>query len=94
MAKLNTVLDEVLQETRLIQDEARTARDQMLSARKEAEAAEGRVHELEQKLEHMSELVREDQLTGSLNRRGLEDAYERESARSDRRKHPPVRCSA
>ena len=36
----------------------------------------------------MSELVREDQLTGSLNRRGLEDVFEREIARSDRRKSP------
>ena len=36
----------------------------------------------------MSELVREDQLTGSLNRRGLDDVYEREAARADRRGTP------
>ena len=36
----------------------------------------------------MSELVREDQLTGSLNRRGLDDVFERETARSDRRGTP------
>ena len=36
----------------------------------------------------MSELVREDQLTGSLNRRGLDDVFERETARADRRGTP------
>jgi diguanylate cyclase len=36
----------------------------------------------------MSELVREDQLTGSLNRRGLDDVFEREMARADRRGTP------
>jgi diguanylate cyclase len=36
----------------------------------------------------MSELVREDQLTGSLNRRGLDDVFEREVARSERRNSP------
>lgn len=88
IGELSNVMDEVLRETRQIQDEARDTRDQMLAARKEAEEAEGRVHELEKKLEQMSEQVREDQLTGSLNRRGLEDAYEREAARADRRAMP------
>ena len=36
----------------------------------------------------MSELVREDQLTGSLNRRGLDDVLDREIARADRRASP------
>ncbi len=85
---LSDVLEEVLIETRKIQEEARLSRNQIIATRKEAEAAEGRIHELESKLEHLSELIREDQLTGSLNRRGLDDAYEREAARADRRKAP------
>lgn len=85
---LSHVMEEVLRETTLIQNEARGSRDQMLTARKEAMEAEGRVHDLEKKLEHMSELVREDQLTGSLNRRGLDDVFEREAARADRRSSP------
>lgn len=32
--------------------------------------------------------MREDQLTGSLNRRGLDDVFERETARADRRGTP------
>ncbi|MBQ5946371.1 diguanylate cyclase [Massilia sp. ST3] len=86
--ELNDVLEEVLRETRSAQDEALAARDRMVAAHREAQAAEQRIRELEAELQHMSELVREDQLTGSLNRRGLDDVFERESARADRRNTP------
>ena len=85
---LNRILDDVLRETRAIQTEALQARDRMVLARQEVQEAEQRIHSLEAKLQHMSELVREDQLTGSLNRRGLDDVFERETARSDRRGTP------
>ncbi|MYN44263.1 diguanylate cyclase [Pseudoduganella sp. FT93W] len=88
IAELNTILDEVLRETRLVQSEALKARDKMVLARQEVQDAEQRIHQLEAKLQHLSELVREDQLTGSLNRRGLDDVFERETARSDRRGTP------
>lgn len=83
--ELNYVLDDVLRETSIIQAEALTSRDQMMAARQEVLLAEARITELEAKLKLMSELVREDQLTGSLNRRGLDDVFEREAARADRR---------
>ena len=86
--ELKTVLDEVLRETRNAQDEALASRDRMLAAHQEVQDAELRIRELEAELQHMSELVREDQLTGSLNRRGLDDVFERESARADRRNSP------
>jgi diguanylate cyclase len=85
---LNEVLEEVLRETRSVQAEALASRDRMLAAHQEVQEAEARIRELEAKLQHMSELVREDQLTGSLNRRGLDDVFERETARSDRRGTP------
>jgi len=85
---LNTIMDELLRETRAIQTEALQSRDRMILARQEVQEAEQRIHELEAKLQHMSELVREDQLTGSLNRRGLDDVFDRESARADRRGTP------
>ena len=88
IAELNTILDEVLRETRLVQTEALKARDKMVLARQEVQDAENRIHTLEAKLQHLSELVREDQLTGSLNRRGLDDVFERETARADRRGTP------
>jgi diguanylate cyclase len=88
IAELSAVLEEVLSETRLIQAEALESRDRMVQARQEVQDAEQRIHALEAELQHMSELVREDQLTGSLNRRGLDDVFERETARSDRRGTP------
>jgi diguanylate cyclase len=86
--ELNHVLAELLRETRVVQDEALKSRDRMLQAHQEAQDAEGRIRELEAKLQQMSELAREDQLTGSLNRRGLDDVFERELARADRRGSP------
>ncbi|MEO7579336.1 MAG: GGDEF domain-containing protein, partial [Massilia sp.] len=86
--ELNAILDEVLRETRAVQAEALKSRDRMVLARQEVQEAEQKINALEAKLRHMSELVREDQLTGSLNRRGLDDVFERETARSDRRGTP------
>jgi diguanylate cyclase len=88
IAELNTILNDVMRETKLTQAEALRSRDQMIHARQEVQDAEARIQQLETKLEQMSELVREDQLTGSLNRRGLEDVFERELARSERRHSP------
>jgi diguanylate cyclase len=88
IGELNRILDDVMRETRITQTEALRSRDEMISARQEVQEAEVRIHVLESKLEQMSELVREDQLTGSLNRRGLDDVLERELARADRRQSP------
>ncbi len=88
IAEINEVLEEVVRETRNAQSEAMASRDRMVAAHQEVQDAEARIRELEGKLQHMSELVREDQLTGSLNRRGLDDVFERESARADRRGTP------
>lgn len=85
---LNKILGEVMHDTRNAQLEALRSRDEMLAARQQVQDAENRIQQLEAQLEEMSELVREDQLTGSLNRRGLDDVYEREVARADRRKAP------
>ncbi len=85
---LDKILDEVMHETRITQTEALRSRDEMIHASEAVQKTEDRIHELESKLEQMSELVREDQLTGSLNRRGLDDVFEREMARADRRDSP------
>ncbi len=88
VGKIGKILDEIMKETRIAQADAIRSRDAILEARKNVEEAEERIHDLETKLEQMSELVREDQLTGSLNRRGLEDVFERELARAERRNSP------
>ncbi len=88
IGELNKILEDVMRETRIAQTEALRSRDQMINARQEVQEAEARIHQLESKLEEMSELVREDQLTGSLNRRGLDDVFERELARTTRNSKP------
>jgi diguanylate cyclase len=85
ITEVENIIHEILSETQTIQFEASRSQQIMLAAQKEVKEAEIRIKELEDKLTQMSELVREDQLTGSLNRRGLDDVFEREADRADRR---------
>ena len=74
-----TILDEALSETRALH----TANEIAL-ARQQVVLAEQRIEHLKSELELVNQLVREDQLTGALNRRGLDDAMAREVARANR----------
>jgi diguanylate cyclase len=62
----------------------RRSRNDADNARRELELAQARICKLESQLQQMDELVRADQLTGILNRRGLNEAFEREFARAMR----------
>lgn len=88
ITELNRLLNEVMRETKLIQTSAQSSRDELIAARREVEAAQAKIRQLESDLAHVSEKVREDQLTGALNRRGLDDGFEREAARADRHGFP------
>ncbi|MES2037556.1 MAG: GGDEF domain-containing protein [Pseudomonadota bacterium] len=88
VAEVNDLIRNILNETKEVQSETLRSRDMIVAAQKEVSEAEARIKELENKLAHMSELVREDQLTGSLNRRGMDDVFEREADRADRRNTP------
>ena len=86
--QLNQILEELLVDTKGMQLDVLRSRDELIEARKQVEAAEQKIIKLEEELDEVSELVREDQLTGTLNRRGMDDAFEREIARADRVKSP------
>jgi diguanylate cyclase len=88
IGSLKTIVDELMSDTRSMQTDIQRYRDEMVGARRQAEQAELKVRQLEAELEQISEQVREDQLTGTLNRRGLDDAMEREIARSERKNLP------
>lgn len=88
LTELSHILKDVMQDTRIIQASAMRSHEELLLHKKEADAAEARIRELEQELEEVSELVREDQLTGALNRRGLDETIDRELKRSDRSRLP------
>ncbi len=84
ISELENVLGEVMRETRTIQINAQRSRDELRSTQQRIQESEVRIKELERELEVTSDLVRHDQLTGILNRRGLEDIFAKEAARSKR----------
>ena len=88
ITQLENVLAEVISATRIIQLNAQRSRDDLRTTRQKVEAAEQRINELQDELDKASTLVRHDQLTGVLNRRGLEEAFDNEFSRSQRRKSP------
>lgn len=77
------ILDQALGQTRALH----TA-DEVAIARRQVVTAEQRIEQLKSELELVNKLVREDQLTGALNRRGLDDAMVREAARAERNGTP------
>lgn len=82
--ELNRILENLLHDTRAAQTDTQRARDQLILERDAAQMAEARIRQLEGELAQMSALVREDPLTHSLNRRGLDEEFVREIARADR----------
>ncbi len=88
LTELSHLLDDIMQDTRIIQASALRSHDELVGTRKQVHEAEAKIKALEQELSQVSELVREDQLTGALNRRGLDEAFEREATRADRSQTP------
>lgn len=92
ITELENVIDEVMRETRSIQTNAQRSRDELRLTQEKVKASEERIRELEMELEKTSDLVRHDQLTGVLNRHGLEEMFDKELARALR--HDTVLCVA
>ena len=87
--QLNRILENLMSDTKGMQVDMQRSRDEMEETRKQVEASENKIKELEAELDKTTSLVQEDFLTGTLNRRGMEDAFEREFARSERT-HTPL----
>ena len=92
ISELETVLAEVMKETRAIQHNAQRSRDELRATQQRVQESEAKIRELELELVTTSDLVRHDQLTGVLNRRGLEEAFAKEIARANR--HETLLCAA
>lgn len=88
LSDVSQLLDDILRETRVVQTRARQSHDELVSTRRQADEAEQRVRQLERELARVSEKMHEDQLTGALNRRGMDEALNREISRSDRQATP------
>jgi diguanylate cyclase len=81
---LRDVLDDLMVDIRKMQVDATRSRDEVLGVSQQAERAREKVAELEAELARVSAALREDALTGALNRRGLDEAVEREVSRAQR----------
>ncbi len=89
ISALENVLQDVMSEMRAIQYNARHSHDELRTAQQKIDEANRHISELQQELDRTSALVRHDQTTGVLNRRGLEEIFVKEAARS-RRRHAPL----
>jgi len=82
--ELAEVVAHLLASTEAAREAARRSAQELAELREQVSAAGQRVVVLERELQETSELVRMDPLTGALNRKGLDEALEREIARMQR----------
>lgn len=92
IGELTDVLDELMRETRTIQLSALRSKDELTEMRQRVSEAEKEVERLQSELEEASGMVRMDALTGALNRKGMDEAVEKELARTQR--HGTKLCMA
>lgn len=88
LSELGDVMQGLSADVASLRDALGKSHAELVAARGQAEEAQARVHQLERELAQVSNLLREDQLTGALNRRGMEEALARELARSQRMEAP------
>ncbi|MDR5172003.1 diguanylate cyclase [Methylobacillus flagellatus] len=84
IVELNALIDRMLEDTRSISFNIRQSREILTETQQRVVESERLVQELTAKLEHVNEVAHEDFLTGTLNRRGMEQALEREFDRANR----------
>ncbi|XZG69211.1 diguanylate cyclase [Chitinibacteraceae bacterium HSL-7] len=87
LASLRDVMGKLVDDTRSMQLDMLRNTENLREARTQADSAQVRIVELERQLIAVSAQVRTDQLTGALNRRGLDEAFAVEMARADRAEH-------
>ncbi len=85
---INGLLGRLLTDTRSMHLEMHTTHTELSASRNRIVEYEDRVRVLQAELAQMSDLIREDPLTQTLNRRGLEQQLAIEQARSERKKSP------
>jgi len=89
LTEIAPVLKEVVSATRSMANDSRNARDELRDMREKALATETELVKLHQELDRISAQARHDPLTGALNRKGLDEAMNREVS-NVRRKDTPL----
>jgi diguanylate cyclase len=89
MAEIAPLLKEVVGATRTMASDSKIARNELIAMREHADLTEAEIVKLHQELDRVSAEARHDSLTGALNRKGLDEALERELS-TVRRKETPL----
>ncbi len=89
LAEIAPVLKEVISATRAMAHQTKDSSDELKAMRDRANQTDAELAKLHQELDRVSTQARHDPLTGALNRKGLEEAVEREIS-SVRRKDTPL----
>lgn len=84
LIKINELVNLLMRDTSVMQTDILRSRDDLLSQQRKASDTQERIDQLQLELQQLSEVVRIDQLTGVLNRRGMDDAFQTEIARFHR----------
>ena len=92
MKDIAPVLKDIVGATRHMASDSQTARDELSAMRERASRTEEELTKLHQELDRVSSEARHDPLTGALNRKGLDEAIDRELS-TVRRKETPL-CMA
>lgn len=88
LIKINELVDQLMRDTYAMQTDVLRSRDDILAQQREASGTRQRIEKLQDELSQLSEVVRIDQLTGVLNRRGMDEAFNTEIARFQRSGEP------
>lgn len=84
IAQINALLEDLMKDTQTMQTDIVRSRDALLQQRDQVESSQEKILKLQEELSQLSEKVSVDQLTGVLNRRGLDEAMVREISRAQR----------
>lgn len=87
-AQLNTILQGLIGDINDMNANAKKSHEDFQDTQKKIEDAEKHIHELTAKLDYISQVAQQDYLTGALNRRGMDEAIQREFDRADRHNTP------
>ncbi|MEI2614836.1 MAG: GGDEF domain-containing protein [Methylotenera sp.] len=88
ITQLNTILQNLVGDIREMNADAQNSHNAFEETQKKVEEAEKQINELSAKLDYISEVAHQDFLTGALNRRGMDEAIDREFERADRHNTP------
>jgi diguanylate cyclase len=92
LEEIAPVLKEVVSSTRAMAAQSKTAADELQAIRAKAESTDNEIAKLHQELDRVSAQARHDPLTGALNRKGMDEALDRELS-AVRRKETPLSVS-